>query len=441
MDLARSSVDVRLLTYADTEWDMTINGNVYSYIPDETGLEIEDEAQRLQAWFEALNDDESLPLEIQVIQQEADSDTRSATFNIRFLGTYIDELYQYAIVNPTMIPSFAVAAGTTDGSVGSAQGYVTLPELVVYSDLLKPQYSKLINLLSHGIAGATTSSAPSPTPTSASTTISADDPCRQNCQHAIDSCRADADCLTFQTSLASLLGSTSMELSVRPQNDYGAARVALNMSSVLNSSVSAPSGTAPPREHWDAFALEIACFNATSNCDLEYDDVVSPFSGSHVMTSLTIEDVSASVSIRSYPDTAWIMWLGVWGLWYTPDYSLSPYNATVRLSAWIKAELGAYPFFLTVEQKALQMDSVSGSGVITLSISALATDTTFGDAWLAPPWLIPRFEVLSGTAGGGDTGLPPAEANASLWDVAVVSIGQLPQFSKLLNILESGLDR
>ncbi|KAJ8561865.1 hypothetical protein ON010_g7815 [Phytophthora cinnamomi] len=299
MDLARSSVDVRLLTYADTEWDMTINGNVYSYIPDETGLEIEDEAQRLQAWFEALNDDESLPLEIQVIQQEADSDTRSATFNIRFLGTYIDELYQYAIVNPTMIPSFAVAAGTTDGSVGSAQGYVTLPELVVYSDLLKPQYSKLINLLSHGIAGATTSSAPSPTPTSASTTISADDPCRQNCQHAIDSCRADADCLTFQTSLASLLGSTSMELSVRPQNDYGAARVALNMSSVLNSSVSAPSGTAPPREHWDAFALEIACFNATSNCDLEYDDVVSPFSGSHVMTSLTIEDVSASVSIRS----------------------------------------------------------------------------------------------------------------------------------------------
>ncbi|KAE9033173.1 hypothetical protein PR002_g8801 [Phytophthora rubi] len=439
MDLARSSVNVRLVTYADTEWNLTINGNAYSYTPDDTGLEIGDEAQRLEDWFVALNDDEFMPLEVQVLQTEADSDTSSAALSLRFLGAYSDIFYQYMLVNPAMIPSFAVAGGTTDGDAGLAGTNITLPRLVVYSDRLKPQYSKLIDLLDAGIAndGTTPSSTPTPTPTSASRTISANDPCRQRCQDFITSCRDDADCLAFQISLASLLGSTSMNVSAEPQNDYGAARVALSMSSVLNSVVPTPP---PPRAAWDALAAEISCFSAIIGCDLEYDDVVSPFLGNHVLTSLGVEEVLVSVSIRSYPDTAWTMWVGDSELSYTPSSSFTTYDAPIALSDWIKAQLSAEPFNLVVAQQAPQIDFVSSSAVVTLTICAQATNTTNGDSWLAPPWLIPRFEVTAGTAGGGDTDHPAAGANSTLWDVAMVSIGQMPQYSKLLDILDNGLD-
>ncbi|KAE9331627.1 hypothetical protein PF008_g15334 [Phytophthora fragariae] len=439
MDLARSSVNVRLLTYADTEWNLTANGNAYSYTTDDTGLEIGDEAQRLGAWFKALNDDEFMPLEVQVLQTETDSDTSSAALSLRFLGAYSDGFYQYMLVNPAMIPSFAVAGGTTDGDAGPAGTNITLPRLVVYSDRLKPQYSKLIDLLDAGIAndGTTPSSTPTPTPTSASRTISANDPCRQRCQDFITSCRDDADCLAFQISLASLLGSTAMNVSAEPQNDYGAARVALSMSSVLNSVVPTPP---PPRAAWDALAAEISCFSAIIGCDLEYDDVVSPFLGNHVLTSLSVEEVLVSVSIRSYPDTAWTMWVGDSELSYTPSSSFTTYDAPIALSDWIKAQLSAEPFNLVVAQQGPQIDFVSSSAVITLTICAQATNTTNGDSWLAPPWLIPRFEVTAGTAGGGDTDHPAAGANSTLWDVAMVSIGQMPQYSKLLDILDNGLD-
>ncbi|KAE8998929.1 hypothetical protein PF011_g14839 [Phytophthora fragariae] len=439
MDLARSSVNVRLLTYAYTEWNLTANGNAYSYTPDDTGLEIGDEAQRLGAWFKALNDDEFMPLEVQVLQTETDSDTSSAALSLRFLGAYSDGFYQYMLVNPAMIPSFAVAGGTTDGDAGPAGTNITLPRLVVYSDRLKPQYSKLIDLLDAGIAndGTTPSSTPTPTPTSASRTISANDPCRQRCQDFITSCRDDADCLAFQISLASLLGSTAMNVSAEPQNDYGAARVALSMSSVLNSVVPTPP---PPRAAWDALAAEISCFSAIIGCDLEYDDVVSPFLGNHVLTSLSVEEVLVSVSIRSYPDTAWTMWVGDSELSYTPSSSFTTYDAPIALSDWIKAQLSAEPFNLVVAQQGPQIDFVSSSAVITLTICAQATNTINGDSWLAPPWLIPRFEVTAGTAGGGDTDHPAAGANSTLWDVAMVSIGQMPQYSKLLDILDNGLD-
>lgn len=152
------------------------------------------------------------------------------------------------MVNPALIPSFSAVGGATASADGTllAEANVTLPRLVVYSDRLKPQCSKLIDLLSAGIPDAApTSSTPTPTPTSASRIISTSDPCRVECQDVVALCRSNTDCLVYQSTLASLLGSTSMEMSAQPQNDYGTARVALNMSSVLSSVVPLPHRVEP----------------------------------------------------------------------------------------------------------------------------------------------------------------------------------------------------
>lgn len=58
---------------------------------------------------------------------------------------------------------------------------------------------------------------------------------------------------------------------------------------------------------------------------------------------------------------------------------------------------------------------------------------------MAPPWLIPRFEVSGGTTGGGDTGLPVAEGNVTPWEIALVSRSQRPQYGKFLDLLAFGL--
>ncbi|GMF39210.1 unnamed protein product [Phytophthora fragariaefolia] len=424
MDLRQSSVNVQMRTFQDTQWNISINGTVFSYVPDGSSFDIEDEISQLRGWFEELNSNDLFQLEAQVIGHEIDAQTESAILSVRFPGSYNDEFYQYLMVNPAMIPRFTVVGGTetsTDGSVNAGVD-TTLPSLQVYSGFLKPQYSKLIAMLSYGIeTGTPTSSTPEPTPTSASKTISVNDPCRQ-CENAITTCLENDDCVAFQTSLVALLGG-AVDLSTRPLNDYGSARVALDFGSLLNSSVS---GLSDSSTAWDALAAQLSCFNSIGECDMEYNDVLSPFLGYHVATSLSIEEVSIFITLRTSIDTTWNMSLGATTASFSPLQSETLYEVPGELYTWLQTHLEQEPYNLVVDPNPVT--AIAGNSAI-VTVGVRGQTGTYGDL-LAAPWLIPRFEVTGGTA---------AEVGVTLWDVNLVSIGQRPQYGKLLGMLETGL--
>ncbi|GMF30578.1 unnamed protein product [Phytophthora lilii] len=437
LDVVRSSVSVKLRTYADTKWTVTINGNSFSYEPStpSSGL-ITDAATELQNWVEALNYETSFPLEVQVAGQEVNTNSGTATLSIQFFGSFDDSFYQYMMVNPALIPRFQVAGGTTGtDALALAEANITLPSLVISTNTMKPQYSKLLDMLSYGIdGGGTTSATPEPTPTSASRSMGSSDPCR-DCEAAIALCRYSADCsASSQNTLVPLLGSSVMAMSSRARDEYGSARVSLNMSSILYSLASMTTDAFRSRSAWDALASELACFS--TSCDLEYDDVSSPFLGYHVTTSLGLTDVAVTLSVRTYTTTTWSMLLNGESLAYDQPSSTTIEDAAIAFRDWIETQLAQSPNDLVVTKEAPTIDSTSESATFTLSFHGA---TSSNANLLAPPWLIPQLAVTGGYTGEG-TAFPIAGASTALWDVSIVSVGQLPQFGKLLDLLEFGLE-
>ncbi|KAG2770719.1 hypothetical protein PC129_g13918 [Phytophthora cactorum] len=435
LELVRSSVNVELRTYANTEWNIYINTAFFSYKPNQAvSSSIEDSTLQFQKWLEALGSDESVKMEIQVPNRVVNIEAGSAVLSIRFFGSFDDELNQYMMVNPMMIPNIWATGGTVDvgGYFSRAEANVTFPSLVISSTRQKPQYSKMLKMLSDGIDSPTPTPAPTPTPTSVSRSMLSDDTCRQ-CEDSIALCRDDSDCgESSRYRLVPLLRDVDMAVSTHAENEYGSARVALNLTTVLLTS-----NLFLTRRGWDLFANELACY-ATS-CDLEYADVVSPFLGFHIPTSLSIAEESVIISLCTYADTAWSMWLNNELLSYTPDSSdpMMIYDAAAALYDWIEAQLSLSPYNLVVVRELPDIDSDYGAATIRMSFHG--PPVAYGKL-MAPPWLIPRFEIAGGTTGGGDTGLPVAEANVTPWEISMVSRSQRPQYGKFLDLFVFGLN-
>ncbi|KAG3069930.1 hypothetical protein PC122_g16373 [Phytophthora cactorum] len=96
LELVRSSVNVELRTYANTEWNIYINTAFFSYKPNQAvSSSIEDSTLQFQKWLEALGSDESVKMEIQVPNRVVNIEAGSAVLSIRFFGSFDDELNQY----------------------------------------------------------------------------------------------------------------------------------------------------------------------------------------------------------------------------------------------------------------------------------------------------------------------------------------------------------
>ncbi|ETP25526.1 hypothetical protein F441_01604 [Phytophthora nicotianae CJ01A1] len=419
------SVKVELRTYGNTEWDVQINGVVFSYKPIQVSTSSTDYTLPFQNWLRALGSDDSVKLEFQVVNRVF-SNLGAITLSIRVFGSFDQDQYQYLMVNPTKIPQFSAVGGLVDIGDGfpRAEANVTLPSMVISSTRQKPQYTKMLKMLSDGIDNSIP--VPTTTPTSISRSILSDDTCRQ-CQDDIALCRDDTDCVeSSRDRLVPLLREYGWTQSTSAENEYGSARVSLNLTQVLLTPDIFLS-----RQGWDLFAAELTCLSIS--CDLEYGDVASPLLGFHIPTFVNnIFGASVVISLRTYADTAWNIHVNNELLSYTIDTSDTRpiYDAAMALREWIASQLLAYDLLATMYGP--EIDSVSGAAILRMYLSGY-------NMYLAPPWLIPRFEAVGGVTGGADTGLPVAEANVKPWEISLISHSQKPQYGKFLDLLAFGL--
>ncbi|KAL3659620.1 hypothetical protein V7S43_015296 [Phytophthora oleae] len=432
LSLTRASVNIELRTYADTPVEISVKNHQFIYTP--SGGDIVEAAVKLRSWFEALNDDVSMPLEVQVVQTRMDTEAETPTFtlSIRFFGAFDDELYRYMMVNPMLFPIFTTTTTSSRTDPFTPDLNTTVPKLMVSSKYVKPQYSRMLDMLSNGISGSS-SVTPEPTPTSATRTIQANDPCR-NCASIVSSCRDDVDCLeASQNSLVSLLTSSEMRMNAVPTSEDGVAQVSLNMSSALYSTILRASDDSYSIQAWTLLLDELSCLSATF-CDLEYDDVVSPFLPQHVPTSLIILEPSVIISLRTFVSTEWKMWVADNEYSYPGSSDGNIRDATEAFSNWIISKLSVSSDFEANADDPV-VDSESQSATVTLHYHRT---TSIPATQMVPPWQVPRFEAVGGTVGGGDTGLPAVYAKVDLWEVEMMTTGQKPQFGKFVDILTNG---
>ncbi|KAF1790141.1 hypothetical protein GQ600_15736 [Phytophthora cactorum] len=74
------------------------------------------------------------------------------------------------------------------------------------------------------------------------------------------------------------------------------------------------------------------------------------------------------------------------------------YDAAAALYDWIEAQLSLSPYNLVVVREPPDIDSDYGAATIRMSFHG--PPVAYGKL-MAPPWLIPRFEIAGGTTGEG----------------------------------------
>ncbi|KAK1930117.1 hypothetical protein P3T76_014351 [Phytophthora citrophthora] len=159
LSLTQASVDVELRAYADTPVELSINNYQFTYTPP--GGDISEAAINLRSWFEALNNDPLMPLVLEVMQTSYNTqpETPTLTLRLRFIGSFDDQLNENMMVNPMLLPIFTMATSSSRTDPYTPGVNTTLPKLMVSSKYAKPQYNRMLDMLSNGI-----SESPSPSP-------------------------------------------------------------------------------------------------------------------------------------------------------------------------------------------------------------------------------------------------------------------------------------
>lgn len=228
-------------------------------------------------------------------------------------------------------------------------------------------------------------------------------------------------------------------MSAIPASEGGFARVSLNMSLELYSTALRASDGSYSTQAWNLLLDELSCLSDTF-CDLEYDDVGSPFRLQHTPTSLEVLNPFVTISLRTFSTTSWTMWVADTEYSYPGSSDGNITIAAESLRSWIISklsvpnELEAFPFNHVVDPAASQC-AISQCATVSVQHRRMASTSA---TQMIPPWQVPRFEAVGGTVGGGDTGLPAVYAHVKLWEIVMVTTGQKPQFGKFVDILTNG---
>ncbi|RLN74783.1 hypothetical protein BBJ28_00016800, partial [Nothophytophthora sp. Chile5] len=424
LDLKRVAVLLNVRTYADTQWEMWLNGTRFTYEADASAsLSPLEAAEAFRTWIEAVVSTEPLNLTIQMTESWVVEASGAATGILGLYGSYDGLLGRYVMPPLAGIPWFSASGGSTDSSNGLSRAGVTVTpwRLSLWSVDSAPQYDKLLDLLAFGAGNVSVSSstvAPTPTPSSPKT-LPLTDRCRE-CESAIARCQNDLDCAASSQDVLvpRLRIATLSPLSTSVYDERGSARVAVSLTPFLNSMALTAFQT---REGWNALSAELLCLAV--KCDLDYDDGSLATQPSY----LSIDEVAVKLSVLTYADTQWSMTIHSSEFSYIPE-SLPIYEAAVAFRDWIQARVTEDPQNLGFEGGEVKIDEQSGAARIAISLYEP------GRSMVAPS-LIPSFQV-SGENTGDSTELPKAEVNVSLWEISLWTVNHEPQYGKLLDLLD-----
>ncbi|RLN63130.1 hypothetical protein BBJ28_00017824 [Nothophytophthora sp. Chile5] len=424
LDLKRVAVLLNIRTYADTQWEMWLNGTRFTYEADvSASLSPLEAAEAFRTWIEAVVGTEPLNLAVQMTENWIVEASGAATGVLGLYGSYDDLLGRYVMPPLAGIPWFSASGGSTNTSDGLSRAgvTVTLWGLSLWSVDSAPQYDKLLDILAFGAGNVTVNSstvAPTPIPSS-SKTLSLTDRCRE-CESAIVRCQNDLDCATSsqEVLVPQLRTATLSPLSTSVYDERGSARVAVSLTPFLNSMALTAFQT---REGWNALSAELLCLAV--KCHLDYDDGSLATQPSY----LSIDEVAVKLSVLTYADTQWSMTIHGSVFSYIPE-SLPIYEAAVAFRDWIQARATEDPQNLEFEGGEVTIDEQSGAAWIVVSLYEPGRS-------MVAPYLIPSFQV-SGENTGDSAELPRADVNVSLWEISLWTVNHKPQYGKLLDLLD-----
>ncbi|KAG6960645.1 hypothetical protein JG688_00009500 [Phytophthora aleatoria] len=456
LNVGKIAVIYRVCTFADTKWRVTVHDMEFLYSPTSDNLDVAIPA--FQRWIEELGTNVPFEFIARVGVWDGTVSSGAASFDVEFYGGYDSVTGRFTMLNPRLVPVFEVVGGTASGGVDNVQyagASYTMWDIKLWSVGQSPQYNKLLDLLEIGLGGTTTTPPPSSTVASPTQEISSTDPCRK-CSSVLARCQNDAGCVSLtRNALIPLLTSTQngLQVPIRPTlvDDYGTAafRGDFYPLMVLLRSRAPNTPTA-----WDLLASEFFCL-AYDSCDMEYSDVYVDNTVDHV--PMNLELLRSSVNVEMHSTLQFQKWLEALGSDESVKMEIQVPNRVVNIEAG--SAVLSIRFFGSFDDELNQYmmvnpmmipniwatggtelpDIDSDYGAATIRMSFHGPPVAYGKL-MAPPWLIPRFEIAGGTTGGGDTGLPVAEANVTPWEISMVSRSQRPQYGKFLDLFVFGLN-
>ncbi|KAF1790793.1 hypothetical protein GQ600_24587 [Phytophthora cactorum] len=442
LNVGKIAVIYRVCTFADTKWRVTVHDMEFLYSPTSDNLDVAIPA--FQRWIEELGTNVPFEFIARVGVWDGTVSSGATSFDVEFYGGYDSVTGRFTMLNPRLVPVFEVVGGTASGGVDNVQyagASYAMWDIKLWSVGQSPQYNKLLDLLEIGLGGTTTTPPPSSTVASPTQEISSTDPCRK-CSSVLARCQNDAGCVSLtRNALIPLLTSTQngLQVPIRPTlvDDYGTAafRGDFYPLMVLLRSRAPNTPTA-----WDLLASEFFCL-AYDSCDMEYSDVYVDNTVDHV--PMNLELLRSSVNVEMHSTLQFQKWLEALGSDESVKMEIQVPNRVVNIEAG--SAVLSIRFFGSFDDELNQYmmvnpmmipniwatggtrtpDIDSDYGAATIRMSFHGPPVAYGKL-MAPPWLIPRFEIAGGTTGGGDTGLPVAEANVTPWEISMVSRSQRP---------------